>query len=782
MTEMKDMTGGRELVMVSNRLPVDRVVDESGTTSWRTSPGGLVTAVEPIVQSLGCVWVGWAGSAGEQLDPFDIDTMRLVPVELSEEDIELYYEGFSNGTLWPLYHDVIASPEYHREWWDRYRRVNRRFAEHVAEVASEGAIVWVHDYQLQLVPAMLRELRSDLTIAFFLHIPFPPGRLFAQLPWRRKIVEGMLGADVIGFQQTTDAVAFRMAAERFTRAPALGNTIMISATPDAPSRTVLAQEFPISIDAESFAEIARRPEVRRRAQEIRDELGNPRTVMLGVDRLDYTKGIRHRLKAFDELLADGEVDPADTVFVQVASPSRERVDAYRQLRDEVEGTVGRINGAHGTIGRAPLVYLHRGFSRDEMVALYLAADVMLVTPLRDGMNLVAKEYVVCRGDEQGVLVLSEFAGAADELRDALLVNPHDIEGVKAAIVRAAHMPSEEQHRRMHGMRRAVYDNDVAHWAAGYLGAVQAAAESRQVGANRLITEPVQVVTSFVPRSIDDRIRRLATLPTLIVATDFDGTVAPLVDRPQDARILDRAQQALDVLQQLGGTHVALLTGRSLAGLEETGLRSDGWIVSGSHGSELSGLAPAGSEAAHVGEPLSDAERQTLARVVRRFERVFGSEPGVRLEVKPFGLAMHTREVPDPEQASELSAAAVVLGAAEGMHVREGKQVREFSVRASDKGTVLQRIRDELPDAPVLFLGDDVTDEDVFSVLGPDDVGIKVGAGETAATERVPDPGTAAAVLALLAELRTGIVVGTGEIVVPDDGPDQASATGAGSAS
>lgn len=754
MNAMRDMTGGRELVMVSNRLPVDRVTSDDGETLWRASPGGLVTAVEPIVEELGCTWVGWAGSADEQLDPFDIGAMHLVPVELNAEDIERYYEGFSNGTLWPLYHDVIAPPEYHREWWDRYRRVNRRFAERTAEVASKGAIVWVHDYQLQLVPEMLRELRPDVTIAFFLHIPFPPSRLFAQVPWRRSIVQGLLGADVIGFQQTTDAVAFRMTVERFTRAPALGNTIVLPATQDGPSRTVLAQEFPISIDAAAFERIARRPEIQRRAEEIREELGNPRTMMLGVDRLDYTKGIRHRLKAFDELLQDGEMDANEIVLVQVASPSRERVDAYRQLRDEVEGTVGRINGRHGTIGRTPLNYLHRAFTRDEMVALYLAADVLIVTPLRDGMNLVAKEYAACRFNEDGVLVLSEFAGAADELRDALLVNPHDIDGMKTAIVRAAHMPRDEQRRRMHGLRRAVSDNDVAHWASGYLGAVRSAAETQDASSGDGATEPVQVSAAFVPRSIDDRVRRLAASAALIVATDFDGTLAPIVARPQDARILPRAQQALDVLQQSPGTDVAVLTGRSLDGLAETGLRSDGWIVAGSHGSELSGLE------AEPPEPLSEEEQRSLERAGRRFDRVFGDEPGVRIERKPFGLAIHTREVADETQASELLAAAVELGVAEGMHVRIGKQVREFSVRNADKGTVLDRIRRSLPEAPVIFLGDDVTDEDVFRVLGPDDLGIKVGDGETLATERVPDTATAAAVLALLAELRTGIVIGS----------------------
>lgn len=764
MTEMQDMTGGRELVMVSNRLPVDRVVASDGSTSWRTSPGGLVTAVAPIVEQLGCLWVGWVGAADEQLEPFEIGSMRLAPVELSEDDIELYYEGFSNGTLWPLYHDVIARPDFHRVWWDRYRRVNQRFAERVAEQAARGAIVWVHDYQLQLVPAMLRELRPDLTIAFFLHIPFPPSRLFAQLPWRKSVVEGLLGADVIGFQQVTDAVAFRMTAERFTRVPALGNTIVVPGTADHPSRTVLAQEFPISIDAAAFAEVAARPEIQQRAREIRAELGNPKTVMLGVDRLDYTKGIRHRLKAFDELLGDGEIDPADIVFVQVASPSRERVDAYRQLRDEVELTVGRINGEHGSIGHAPLVYLHRGHTRDEMVALYLAADVLLVTPLRDGMNLVAKEYVACRTDEQGVLVLSEFAGAADELRDALLVNPHDIEGLKAAIVRAAHMPREEQRRRMRSLRRTVYDNDVAHWATGYLGAVRAAAESQRPSQTGHRTEPIQVGTAFVPRSIDDRVRRLAALPQLIVASDFDGTLAPIVPRPQDARILPRARQALEVLRSAPDTYVAVLTGRSLEGLAETGLQSEGWIVSGSHGSELTGLdvgaVTGAGEAPPLGSPLTDEEHERLQRIARRFERVLGGEPGVRLERKPFGIAVHTRQVTDPEQADELMAAAVELGLAAEMHVREGKQVREFSVRDSNKGSVLRSIRAALPNAPVLFLGDDVTDEDVFTSLGHDDLGIKVGDGATAAVERVPDPETATAVLALLAELRTGIIIGS----------------------
>lgn len=755
MVEMTEIVGQRELVMVSNRLPVDRVIEADGATSWRASPGGLVTAVQPIVEQLGCLWIGWAGSSGEHVDPFEIGTMRLVPVELGERDIEEYYEGFSNATLWPLYHDVIAQPEYHREWWERYQKVNRRFAERVAEEASEHAIVWVHDYQLQLVPAMLREMRPDLTIGFFLHIPFPARTLFQQLPWRREITEGLLGADVIGFQRVGDAISFRFAAERYARAPSLGNTVMVPATVDRPARSVVAQEYPISIDAAAFAEMAARPDVQLRARKIREELGNPKTVLLGVDRLDYTKGIRHRLKAYGELLAEGEVDAAHTVLVQVATPSRERVEAYQQLRDEVELTVGRINGEHASIGNSPLVYLHRSYTREEMVALYLAADVLAVTPLRDGMNLVAKEYAACRNDERGVLVLSEFAGAADELQEALLVNPHDIEGLKAMFLRAIHMPSEERQRRMRAMRHAVSSNNVQHWAEGFLGAVQSFAENRGAGSEGSGgTEPINVSSAFVPRRVADPLRRLATASTLIVASDFDGTLAPLVDRPSRARILPRAQLALDVLRDAPGVHVVLLTGRSLAGLAETGIQSDGWIVSGSHGAELSGLDAGG------GGPLTGEEASRLDWITRRFERVLGREPGVRLERKPYGIAVHTREVADADHARELLAAAAELGSAAGFHVREGKQVREFAVRTTNKGDALRSIQSLLPAGPILFLGDDVTDEDVFAVLRRDDLGIKIGDGETAATERVPDPQTAAAVLAQLAELRTGIVVGS----------------------
>jgi trehalose 6-phosphate synthase len=459
-----------EFVVVANRLPVDRA---EGDGEWRRSPGGLVTALEPVMKRADGAWVGWAGQPDLDLEPFDFEGTHLVPITLTADDVELYYEGFSNDTIWPLYHDVIAAPRYRRVWWEAYVSVNQRFAEAAAAVVAEGGTVWVQDYQLQLVPKMVRELRPDVTIGYFHHIPFPAYGLYSQLPWRRQVLEGLLGADVIGFQRVADAGNFARAVRRQLRYDTKASGITVP-VPGGGTRTALAKAFPISIDAESYAEIARRPEVQARAREIREGLGNPRKILLGVDRLDYTKGIRHRMKAFGELLEDGRLDVSDVTLVQVASPSRERVEAYAQLRDEIELTVGRINGTFDSVGHTAIRYLHHGYPREEMVALFLAADVMLVTALRDGMNLVAKEYLAARLDNRGVLVLSEFAGAADELGSALLINPHDIGGLKDTIMRAIEMPGAEQGRRMRSLRRRVFEHDVDAWSRSFLAALDQA--------------------------------------------------------------------------------------------------------------------------------------------------------------------------------------------------------------------------------------------------------------------------------------------------------------------
>ena len=475
-----------DFLVLSNRLPVDRVTNRDGSQDWKPSPGGLVTALEPVMHAHDGAWIGWTGVPNDPVEPFEADGIRLVPVELSEEEVERYYEGFSNDTLWPLYHDVIAQPSYHRPWWDSYVEVNERFARVAAGIAAEGATVWVQDYQLQLVPKLLREARPDLTIGFFNHIPFPAYGIYSQLPWRQQIVEGLLGADLIGFQRRADAGNFARAVRRLFHLPTRDGRIELPGAgngiwPNSGSehgRTVRARHFPISIDSASYVELARSPAVQERARTIRADLGNPSTIMLGVDRLDYTKGIGHRLAAYAELLADQKLDVDDTVLVQIASPSRERVESYRALRDEIELTVGRVNGDYGTIRHSAINYLHHGYPREEMVALFLAADIMLVTALRDGMNLVAKEYVASRYDDDGVLVLSEFAGAADELKQALLVNPHDIEGLKRSILVAVHMSRGERRTRMRALRRRVLEHDVERWSSDFLTALAKARSER----------------------------------------------------------------------------------------------------------------------------------------------------------------------------------------------------------------------------------------------------------------------------------------------------------------
>ncbi|HEY5419168.1 MAG TPA: trehalose-6-phosphate synthase [Marmoricola sp.] len=457
---------GADLVVVANRLPVDRVVDDEGNATWRRSPGGLVSALMPVMTANQGAWLGWPGGTDEDLEPFEEGGIQLVPISMSQAEIENFYEGFSNDTLWPLYHDLAAKPSFHREWWDAYVRVNQRFAERAAEAAAKDATVWVQDYQLQLVPQMLRDLRPDLRIGFYLHIPFPPAELFQQLPWRRQILEGLLGADLVGFQLAGGAQNFvRLVRQRVGHKTHRDQVFL----PDG--RVVTAKAFPISIDTGAFEELARSEEVQKRSEEIRQQLGNPRKVFLGIDRLDYTKGIRARLRAFGELIADGHVTVEDAVFVQVATPSRERVDQYRLLRDDIDRLVGHINGDHGRIGRPAISYMHSSYPQAEMAALYRAADIMVVTPFRDGMNLVAKEYVACRFDGDGALVLSEFAGASEELRQAYLVNPYDINGMKAQMLAAYSAEEKERTKRMRAMRKTVAEHDVAAWAGSFLEAL-----------------------------------------------------------------------------------------------------------------------------------------------------------------------------------------------------------------------------------------------------------------------------------------------------------------------
>lgn len=454
------------LVVAANRLPV---AWNEATEEWEASPGGLVSALTPILQEAEGAWVGWTGDPDHAPEPFEHDGIQQHPVPISADEIENHYLGFCNTTIWPLYHNAIRTPEYHRHWWRPYDAVNRRFANAIADSLRWGGTVWVHDYQLQLVPGYLRERRSDAAIGFFLHIPFPPCELFGYLPWRRNVLRHLLAADVVAFQTESDADNFAECAVRYVGARAVEGGVEFD------GRLVRLQAAPISIDTGLFERLARTPDVQAHADSLRRRLGPDRTVILAVDRLDYTKGIGHRLKALTTFFERRAETAGNCAVLQIAVPTREEIPDYAEMRDEVERLVGQLNGRFGKPGYTPFTYMYRSLPREELVACYRAADVMLVTPLCDGMNLVAKEYVATRYDDTGVLVLSEFAGAAVELEEALQVNPYDSDWLAYTIDEAVNLPAAEKRTRMAALRTRVWDNDVFDWAKTCLAAIEQAA-------------------------------------------------------------------------------------------------------------------------------------------------------------------------------------------------------------------------------------------------------------------------------------------------------------------
>jgi trehalose 6-phosphate synthase/phosphatase len=506
---------------------------------------------------------------------------------------------------------------------------------------------------------------------------------------------------------------------------------------------VVTGAFPISIDSASAARLADEHSVLARAAEIREGLSNPSTMLLGVDRLDYTKGIDVRLKAYVELLEEGRLDPADTVLVQVATPSREGVHGYDVIRDQIELAVGRAVGDHGTVGQPPVVYLHQTMPFEELTALYRAADVMLVTPLRDGMNLVAKEYVAARTDGDGALVLSEFAGAAIELSDAYLVNPYDADGVKRAIMAAATADPADRRRRMRAMREQVMTHDVHRWAEAFLDALESAGAVDDGTAARR-ARAIAPAPDPLGAELRRAVRRLAGTAHLLVASDFDGTLAPIVSDPGAAAALPDAIASIRTLAAMPSTTAVVVSGRALHDLTaRSGLPASVRLI-GSHGAEPDGGSPL---------RLDDAELYALTELRRDVAAITAGVAGVILEDKPAGVAVHVRNAA-PDDARQVSEAVTAgPGQRAGVQVTAGKAVVELSVVTADKGRAVDALRRAVGATATLFVGDDHTDESVFAVLRGPDVGVKVGDGDTAARLRVADPAAVVRLFGLLVRER-----------------------------
>jgi len=441
------------VLIVSNRLPITASLADD-RLSLSDASGGLATGLRGCHERSGGLWIGWPGLPSPLAPPLQTELedrlheRGIVPVPLSEDELRAYYEEFSNGVLWPLFHYLLDRLPLGAADWSTYETVNRRFADAVVAHYRPGDLIWVHDYQLMLVPALVRQQLPDARIGFFLHIPFPAAEVFRILPWRRQILSGLLGADLVGFHTYAYQQHFAAAVAELVPGEPDEDGIWLE------DRRVRFGIFPMGIDAAAFSDRAASSEVAAAASEMKTQAGD-RAILLGVDRLDYTKGILRRLLAFEALLRSDDTLRERARLVQVAVPSRASVSSYQEYRREVEETIGRINGAYGTIQSVPIHYLYQSVSMEQLVALYRAADVMLVTPLRDGMNLVAKEYVASRVDEDGVLVLSEFAGAAEELQEALTVNAYDVDDISAAMRRALGLSAAERRARMRALRARV---------------------------------------------------------------------------------------------------------------------------------------------------------------------------------------------------------------------------------------------------------------------------------------------------------------------------------------
>jgi trehalose 6-phosphate synthase len=463
----------RRLVVASNRLPVVLKRTDDG---WKLAPGlgGLVTALGPVLQGRGGIWIGWPGSSDPEamqvLEASDEVGYTLLPIELTAEELQGYYYGFSNEVLWPLFHDLVTRCNFDPSYWPLYQQVNRKFATRIAQATGAEDYVWIQDYHLMLCGAMLREMGVARRVGFFLHIPFPPLDLFLKLPWRFEVLQGLLQFDLVGFQTPRDRRNFLQCVRTLIPGARVAGGQRSVATLTAGDRELRVGAFPIGIDSNAFSEDSAAADVTNEVRFIRERTGN-RHLILGVDRLDYTKGIPERILAVGAALERYPDLVGKITFNQIVVPSRESVPEYQQLRDEVERLVGYVNGRFTTPGWTPIHYHYRALSRTELLAFFRASQCALITPLKDGMNLVAKEYCACSQEEEGVLLLSEFAGAASQMhRQALLVNPHDIAGIAAAIHRAFTMPRDERRWRMRAMRRLVQRYNVFWWVDQFLRA------------------------------------------------------------------------------------------------------------------------------------------------------------------------------------------------------------------------------------------------------------------------------------------------------------------------
>ena len=709
-----------EIVIVSNRLPVS-IKHGEGDLIFEPSIGGLATGIKSFhIHSRG-VWIGWNGIPEDELSSTEQQALsdrlfkqfRYISVPLSNAELHDYYYGFSNGAIWPLFHYVHTIALFDNRLFEAYREVNRKFMEAIASHIKPGDTLWLHDYQLLLLPNMLRERFPDIAIGFFLHIPFPSYELFRLLPWREEILEGILGADLIGFHTYDYVRHFLSSIRRLLRLDSDGNRFYVG------DRTVQADVFPMGIDYERYATALSRQEIRRETTEIFERTKGMQ-VILSVDRLDYTKGIPQRIRAYALFLRDNPQYRERVAMILIVAPSRVHVGPYQELLKEIEELVSHTNGEFGAMGWSPIWFFYRSFQFESLTALYGRADVMLVTPLRDGMNLVAKEYIAASSDRQGVLVISEGAGAASELGEALLVNPTNIEQVATSLKQALEMPRVEQISRNSIMHERLQRYTVDVWARDFMDKLDAIHREQRGGAPAIISAETRsrIITEYTRAA-----RRILFL-------DYDGTLTSFREHPADA-VPDEA--LLELLHSLTeqGVEVVIISGRDRDNLQEWFGHSDLGLIA-LHGMWTKRPRGKWNAAPH----LNDKWKEEMLPVLRLHT---DRTPGSIIEEKSAALAWHYRRC-DPDLAQlrlgELREVLRDMTQNKNVGLLEGNKVLELRDNAINKGVAaISYIHDQAPDF-ILSAGDDWTDEEMFTALPQSTCTIKVGIGVSAAAHRL----------------------------------------------
>jgi trehalose 6-phosphate synthase/phosphatase len=736
----------RRLVVVANRLPFSAAV-ENGSLVYTESPGGVASGLRTYLNSLGgartdireFLWVGWPGSA---VDPAFRQELRYVargefrssPVFLSGEEMEKFYQGFCNRTIWPLFHYFPTFTAFDDEEWRQYRHVNELYCEEVLDSLQEGDVVWVHDYHLMLLPGLLRERRRDLTIGFFLHIPFPDYEIFRLLPasWRREILEGLLGADLIGFHTYGYMQHFLQCVLRL-----LGheNNMGVIALP---GRIVKAETFPMGIDFVKFHEAAGDPAVRVESEALAKTLAGVR-IILSVDRLDYTKGILNRLLGYEMLLEENPGFRSGVVLVMVLVPSRIGVEHYEVMKKQIEELVGKINGKFGTVGWTPVIYQYRNLAFAPLAALYAVSDVALVTPLRDGMNLVAKEYVASRREGTGVLVLSEMAGAAKELGEAVIVNPHSTGEIARGLKEALEMSPEDQQSRNRILQNRLRRYDVTHWANEFLDQLLLQKQAQK-----------RFAASVLPAGArKELLESYARAWKRAIFLDYDGTLTPIVARPAAAKPGRRLLALLERLALDPRNTVALISGRNRETMQKWFGALPVHLVA-EHGAWIREL--------DEGWKMPKEQRADWKpRIIPILERYMDRLPGAVIEEKEFSVAWHYRGA-HPEQGETLAGEMVdhlmSFTANIDLQVIRGKKVIEVRNAGIHKGIAgLHWLAREQFDF-IFAAGDDWTDEDLFAVLPETAFSIRVGLVSSRARFNLNDSAEVFALLESLAASKT----------------------------